>query len=55
MHLDENQEDELVLSRMLQEGFYTTAQTSANKIKIHMRLQNLKVITYIIMACKLIL
>ena len=28
---------------------------SANKIKIHMHLQNLKVITYIIMACKLIL
>ena len=27
MHLDENQEDKLVLSRMLQEGLYTTAHS----------------------------
>ena len=35
MHLNENQEDKLVLSRMLQEGLYTTAHSQLLSVVQH--------------------
>ena len=37
MHLDENQEDKLVLSRMLQEGLYTKVAAIRNPLGLTKR------------------